>query len=231
MMQIKPFGFDRTFQTAAADIVADLGEDLLAEITSLRATIAQMHARHDDALHEARREGFEAGRDQAREERSQAVLAATDALHAALEDLDMRLSDQIRAIHQDAADVALAAAEILAGHAIDVAPARAIDEAIDRALQQVGRGTQLRIHVHPTLAATMEELLAARAGRERRKLELTLVPDPAIVPGDGTIAWNEGALAVDGAARRAAVMAELAPLIGVGGGRAKESGAANIAAR
>lgn len=230
-MQIKPFAFDRTFQAAGPDVMTGLGEDILAEVATLHATINQMRSRHEDALREARRDGFEAGREQAREERSEALLAAIDALHAALDDLDIRVSDQVRAINQDAADVALVAAEILAGHAIDFAPGRAVGEALDRALEQVGRGTNLVIRVHPTLHDAMEEQLAVRIGKERRKLNLTLLPDAGILPGDGSISWNEGALVVDGAARRAALMAEISPLLATDGAAAKESDAANIAAQ
>lgn len=230
-MEIKPFGFDRTFQTDAPDVMTELGADLLAEVATLRATIRDTRSSHEDALQAARREGFEAGRDQAREERSEALLAATDALHAALEELDVRTSHQVRAITQDAADVALAAAEILAGHAIDFAPGRAIDEALDRALEQVGRGIGLVIRVHPTLIEALEERLATRVARERRKLDLTLLPDGDVLPGDGQISWNEGALAIDAAARRAAVIAELSPLMIKGRADAKDSDTANIAAQ
>ncbi|QJU57435.1 flagellar assembly protein H [Sphingomonas sp. AP4-R1] len=228
-MEIKPFGFSRSFEIPGSQVAAELGEDLLAEMTTLRATIVQMRARHGEALLEARREGFEVGRTHASGEQSGALLAATDALHAALDNVDLRLSDQIRAIHRDAVDLALAAAATLAGHAIDFAPGRAVDEALDRALEQVERGTGLVIRVHPKLTEVMEERLATRIARERRKLNLTLMADETIQPGDGQISWKEGALGVDAAARRAALVAELAPLLDPAAPGTKESDTANIA--
>lgn len=228
-MEIKPFGFSRSFEIAHPQVAVELGEDLLSEITTLRATIVQMRARHGEALLEARREGFEVGRTHASGEQSGALLAATDALHAALDNMEQRVSDHIRNIHRDAVDLALAAGEMLAGHAIDFAPGRAVDEALDRALEQVDRGTGLVIRVHPRLADVMEERLATRISRERRKLNLTLMPDETILPGDGQISWKEGALGVEAAARREALMAELAPLLEPAAPGTKESDTANIA--
>lgn len=212
-MEIKPFGFNRSFELANSQVGAELSDDLLAEVATMRATLAQLRSRHAEALLEARLEGFEAGRVRASAESASALLAATDALHATLDDIDAHLSDQTRAIHRDAVDVALLAAEMLAGHAVDFAPARAVDEALGRALEQVTRGTALVIRVHPDLADAMAERLTTRIAQERRKLDLNLVPDESIVPGDGQISWNEGGLIVDAAKRREALMTELAPLM------------------
>ncbi len=109
--------------------------------------------------------------------------------------------------------MALAAAHVLAGHAIDHAPPRAIDEALGRVLQQVARGTRLVVRVHPALLADVQRMLAARQAQDRRKLSITVVGDEATPEGDALIFWDEGGLAVDMRARRAAVLAELGPLL------------------
>jgi flagellar assembly protein FliH len=150
---------------------------------------------------------------QARREREVALLSAADAIHAAIDEADARLAEAADTMAKDAAAVALAAAEMLAGHAIDQAPARAIDEALDRVLRQVARGTRLTIRVHPSLLSEVQRLIVARQEQDRRKLSIVAVADEATAEGDALIFWDEGGVAIDKAARRAAVLAELGPLL------------------
>jgi len=218
-IHVKPFGFDRVFHLSGAEPEAapepmiDTAPELAAEIAELRARLAAREEAHREELVRARADAFSAGLDQARRDRDVAVLAAADAINAALEQIDLRLDWAIEAMTADAAAVALAAAEALAGHAIDFAPARAIDEALDRVLRQVARGTRLTVKVHPTLLDDMRRLIEERQSRDRRKLSITPVPDEATPPGDAHIFWEEGGLTVSLEARRAAVLAELAPLL------------------
>ncbi len=67
--------------------------------------------------------GYEAGLRHARGEREAALLAALDAVHAAFENADQRLLSAAQSMTQDAAHVALLAGELLAGHALEQAPA------------------------------------------------------------------------------------------------------------
>lgn len=213
-IHVKPFGFDRVFRFASSEPAPANTIELSKQIAALQAENDRMVSEHIAALSLAREDGFAAGLAQARGERDTAMLAATDALHAAIDEIDARLTVTADAMMKDAAEVAFAAAEVLAGHAIDHAPARSVDEALGRVLQQVGRGTQLRVKVHPSLVEDIEDMIATRASKERRKLTINVVEDDAMAPGDALIHWDEGGLGVDAAARRAAVMAELGPLLG-----------------
>ncbi|USI73268.1 FliH/SctL family protein [Sphingomonas morindae] len=212
-MHIKPFGYERPFRVPEEAAAAAGPAQLHAQIETLRGALEAARLARDEAVETARREGFAAGLAQGREEAGGALLAAVDALQAGLDDLDARLADHVRHVVQDAAELALVAAETLAGHAVALEPVRAIDEALARVLAQLGRGTRLRLHLHPSLVGRMEQALAARAARERRTLAVTLVPDEALPPGDGTILWDEGGTELRAAARRAAIVAELAPFL------------------
>lgn len=212
-IHVKPFGFDRVFRFATSDTGAAHNTELLKQIAALQAEIDRQAAAHEAALSRARVDGFEAGLVQARSERATALLAAADALHASLDEIDARLSETADSMVRDAAEVAIAAADVLAGHAVAKAPGRAIDEALGRVLEQIGRGTRLNVRVNPALAEEVERLVAARAGQERRTLSIAVITDDALAPGDAVIFWDEGGLAIDGAARRAAVMAELGALV------------------
>lgn len=217
-ISIKPFGFDRVFRFGP---MAGEGEEpapppvdeLHARIAALQERIEQMRQDQEVALLKARSEGVAQGLAQARGERAEAMLSATDALHAALDELGGQWAQQSERIVHDAAEVALCAAELLAGHAIAQEPGRAIDEALGRTLRQVARGTALLVRVHPDSLEEIERLVAERRAGERRALSITIVADAAIAPNDAHIGWADGGLIVDAAARRAAVEHELGSLI------------------
>lgn len=215
-ISIKPFGFDRVFRFGSAPEEEPLpvatGE-LHAQIAALQERIEEMRRNEEAALLKARADGIAQGLAQARGERAEAMLSATDALHAALDDLSGRWSQESDRIAQEAAEVALSAAEMIAGHAIRQEPARAIDEALGRALRQVTRGTALLIRVHPDSLEDVERLVAERRAEERRALDISIVADEAIAPHDAHVGWAEGGLIIDAAARRAAVLRELGNLI------------------
>jgi flagellar assembly protein FliH len=226
-MHVKPFGFDRVFHVAGSEPAAAEPDTanarpdaatLQARIAALQDELAALHATHHEALAQARTDGFNAGLDQARREREAAILSAADAIHAAVEQIDLRLDAAIGAMTRDAAALALAAGETLAAHAVALAPGRAIDEALDRVLHQVARGTQLTVKVHPDLLAEVEARIGVRIRNERRKLSITALGDAAVPMGDAQIQWDEGGVSLDRAAREAAVRAELAPLLDDAGG-------------
>jgi flagellar assembly protein FliH len=215
-IHVKPFGFDRVFHISGGDEPAAPGDDtpeLLEKIADLQRQLASLEKGHRIELERARADGFSAGTAQARQSDEAAFLAAADAINAAIEQIDQRLDWAIETMKGDAAHTALAAAEVLAGHAIDHLPTRAIDEALDRVLSQVARGTALTIRVHPELLGAIERQIVKRAEQDRRKLTITAVADPSIAVGDADISWEEGGLEVDMAERRAAVHAEIAPLL------------------
>ena len=210
-MKVTPFGFDRIFhepETAPTiDVVA-----LSSRADSLADEIERLKREHAAELEQLRIQAHEAGRAEAAAELDAALLAAVDALHGALEDMDARIDRAAVDMRKDAAEAVLAAAEMMAGHAIEQYPLRAIDEALERVLDQVRRGTDLVIRTNPVLAPALEQRLEARLGRERRRLAFAVVPDGDIPVGDARVSWDQGGLAVDAAARRAAVIEELAPL-------------------
>ncbi|HKY82934.1 MAG TPA: flagellar assembly protein H [Sphingobium sp.] len=206
-ISVQPFGFDRVFRRATdpEDPPRTNTDELQSQIAALQDRVRQLRQENEETLAAARAHAFAEGLAQAREEREEAILAAADALHMGVEDLDRDLSSMMK----EAAGLALLAAEILAGHALAREPGRAIDEALGRALTQVARGTPLHVRVHPDSLEDVERLVARRRAGERRALSITLVEDRDIAPHDAHISWGEGGLMVDAAARRAAVIREL----------------------
>ncbi|WP_188054518.1 FliH/SctL family protein [Sphingosinithalassobacter sp. CS137] len=211
-LHVQRFAFDRVFTAAMPESEAPRS-DLTLELAALRKELAVLRADHEGALAMARADGFEAGLTHARTERDTALLSAVDSLQAGIEALDGQFAETAERLTGEATDVALAAAELLAGRALEAAPAAAIDGAIGRVLEQVARGTELLIRVHPDLVSEIEARIADRQSKDRRRLNLAVVPDPALVPGDAHIVWEQGGLVLDAAARRAEIAAELETLL------------------
>jgi len=210
---IRPFVFDSIFALPETTSEKASAHELHLEIAALKADLALMQQDQATLLEAVRAEAFEAGLQQARGERETAMLAAVDALQASIEHLDGRMDEIAVEVARDGAEVSLAAAELLAGRAIAEQPALAIDDAIGRVLRQVARGQELLVRVSPALAEDVERLIATRQSQDRRRLNLQVVSDPALAPGDAFIEWDQGALALDAEARRQAIVAELEALL------------------
>lgn len=209
---VQRFAFDRIFTLNAADPKINAA-DLELEIIALRAEIALLKSDQGGAIAMARAQGFDAGLAQARAEREVALLSAVDALHAGIEVIDAHFTEVSDRVAGEAAEIALAAADMLAGRALETAPAAAIDAAIGRVLGQVARGTELQVRVHPDLVADIEEKIVQRQSQDRRKLSLSVSADDTLALGDAVIGWEEGGLTLSAAARREAITAELESLL------------------
>ena len=211
---VERFGFDRIFtaQQSEEPTGASL-DDLTLELASLRAELALLKSDQATQIAIARAEGFEAGLAEARTERDTALLSAVDALQAGIETLDERFGEVSDRVTGEAAQIAVAAADMIAGRALALSPEATIDEAIGRVLSQVARGTELEIRVHPELIEALEAKIAERQSKDRRKLNLTVVGDVTLTRGDAMIGWEQGGLALNADARREAVMTELETLL------------------
>ncbi len=208
--RIRRFDFDQVFDAGSMP----LGD---ADMATLRRRVSELEADlasgdRDAAIDAARTAGFEAGLAQANAERQAALLAATDALHAAVEEVHTQLDRIADETAVSAAEVARLAAGMIAARMIDQAPATAIDEAIGRVLRQVARGQEIQVVVHPSLAGELERLVAVRQSGDRRRLGITVRGDPACAFPDAHIHWDQGGMILDAAERTAAVEAALAPV-------------------
>ena len=212
-LHIRPFGFDQIFATAYGEVDPTRDLDPWLRIEALRAELAIARQDGEERLAAARGEGFMEGQRQAREEQGAALLAATDAIHGAVENVEAALDSIAEQTVRDAAEVACAAAEMLAARALEAAPAAAIGEAIGRALRQIARGQEIQVAIHPGLVDAVEEIIAVRQAGDRRRLLLSAVADPAVAWGDAHIHWDQGGIVLDASVRAEAVAVALAGVL------------------
>lgn len=210
---IRPFGFDQVFTGArhTASALDDL--DPWLQIEALRAELAAAQQEGEARAVAAHAEGFAEGQVHARGEQTGALLAATDAIHGAIENVEAALESITERTVRDAVQVACAAAEMLAGRALEMAPCAAIDEAIGRALRQVARGQEIQVAVHPDLVTPVQDIIAVRQAGDRRRLALFVTADPAIAWGDAHIHWDQGGMVLDAALRAEAITTALAGIL------------------
>jgi flagellar assembly protein FliH len=213
--KIKPFAFDRIFAQAPAGGPAGKPDPLRlqAEVETLRAHLERVELERDMALADARKDGYEAGLEFARSEREAAVLAAIDALQAGVEQIAEEVEAAVARTTAEAAELALAAADLIAGRALETTPVATIDAALSRVLEQLGRNPKLLITVHTSLVEEMERLIAIRQSSDRRRMFLHVVGDETLPLGDTLISWQEGGLRLDADSRRDAVREELDGLL------------------
>mgnify|MGYP004263095375 CR=1 FL=1 len=155
-LQTQPFSFDRTFPVPDREPSRQYRRKtdpakLSDEIDILQREIAMLEESHAKELACARSEAFEAGRHHVLADREAAILSALDAMQASMEEISEKYCELRTEIVSDATQLAFAAAEAIAGHAIANLPGGAIDEAIGRALAQVTRGQEIEVKVHPDL--------------------------------------------------------------------------------
>jgi flagellar assembly protein FliH len=208
----RPFAFGTVFEAAPPASMYDVDEELSASV--LRTEIDAMRAAHADALATAYARGAQETEARIRAERDEALLAAIDALQSGWEDFAETRDAMIAQVQSEAAALALAIGESLAARATDDAPGEAIDQAIGRVLSLIARGQEVIVTVHPDQIADIENRVTARQSGDRRRLNILIEGDSTLAPGDAHLRWDGGGQHLDASARRSALEAELAAVMG-----------------
>lgn len=203
MSAAHPFAFEREFG----------GGFPLHDARALSDELERLQRESAGAAAEVRREAEAAALARLQAERDTALLEACEALREAVDRLEERHATSERELAADAAGLALEAADLLAGAALERTPSLAIEQAIDRALEDLRRGTPLEVRVHPDLVAPLEAAMQQRQQRDRRRLHVTVVADDQLAPGDARLRWERGEARLDREARREALARELAELL------------------
>ncbi len=140
------------------------------------------------------------------------ITGLADQLAAMATQLEQQQSATLDDIAAAAAQLALVAAEHLAGQALAHTPLGPIAGALHSAISSLPRGTDIAITVNPDHAAAMEARLKEMHQNERRQVSLSVSSDAALVLGDARFSWDGGGAILCRAQRRAAVASLIATL-------------------
>jgi flagellar assembly protein FliH len=126
--------------------------------------------------------------------------ASSDALRAIASLMQMmlgRLSEEAHSLRTDAAEVAIAAARVVAGTALDAFGEEAVADIVTTAVAQLRDVPRLVVRVSPDLAETIEARLIGCAREAGFNGEIAVRADPDASIGDCTLDWGDGAITHD----------------------------------
>lgn len=145
----------------------------------------------------ARTEGFQAGEAQARREAEGQLNGLVAQLARSAERLlaqdDARAAD----IELEAARVAIATAQGLAGAALAEKPLAAIEHAVRECLSHARHAPHLVLRVNEDAVEAVEVLIKRLAQQGGFAGKLVVLGEPDIAQGDGRIEWADGGFTVD----------------------------------
>lgn len=171
--------------------------------------MAELDPQYEVNLAIARADGFDAGYAAARAEVDATQAAVAGAIEIALSDSEAKIDQLVAELSAEAANLALAIGEHLAGIAskgTDAALARTVSDAVRQA---VGNPV-LRLTVASETAATVNKLANAAVDRIGACVRIDVEGDTSMRPGDIRADWQTGGLLSSAAERRAAVLADIA---------------------
>jgi flagellar assembly protein FliH len=162
----------------------------------------------------ARAEGFRAGQDEAHREVQSQLAGLTGQLARSAERLFAQEAARGAAIEEQAVNVAIAAAQALAGAALAQMPLAALAAAMREALSHARSAPHLVLRVHDSLVDAAEELVRKLTAESGFTGKAIVLGQSDIAPGDGRIEWAEGGFVLDSGHIGALVEQALARVFG-----------------
>lgn len=162
---------------------------------------------HEADVAIARADGFDAGYAAARAEADAAQAAAARAIEIALADSGTQIDRLIAELSAEAANLALAIGDHLAGHAQnpDAALAKLVGDAVRQAVGQ----PVLRLTVAPETVEAVRALASAAVDRIGAGIRVDVEGETGLRPGDIRADWQTGGLQSSSDERRSAVLASI----------------------
>jgi flagellar assembly protein FliH len=148
----------------------------------------------DEDIVAARAEGFAQGRADANAGIDRASGEALRAIANMMQMMLGSLADEATSLRVDAAQVAVAAAKIVATTALDAFGEQAVMDIVATAVEQLRDVPRLVVRVSPDLAATIEERLIGCAREAGFHGEIAVRADPSASNGDCTLDWGDATI-------------------------------------
>jgi flagellar assembly protein FliH len=151
-------------------------------------------ALNDDDLVAARAEGFKQGQAEANASIDRASGEALRAIANMMQMMLGRLSDEASSLREDAVQVALAAARIVATHALDAFGEEAVLDIVQTAVAQLRDVPRLVVRVAPELVEGVEARLAGCAREAGFSGEIVVRGDQGARNGDCVLDWGDATI-------------------------------------
>ncbi len=182
--------FDRNFEAPAPD--AEPPEIVIER---------ELRSQFEQELAAARASEYERGRNDGSHEARQSLEATTDQAVAQLVQqagsiLD-RLDDECRSTRSEAIQVALTAAERLAGELIQREPTALLESLFSKCLEYLGEAPHIAIRVNDALAERLQDKIQETAARQGFPGKVIVLGDPETQTGDCRIEWADGGVTRD----------------------------------
>lgn len=150
--------------------------------------------------------GREEGAEAARQSLEARTLEAAGELVASAESLMQRLEQECRAVRKDAVELALAAAERLAGELVRREPTALLEGLFADCLEHLRSEPHIAVRVNDDLAEPLEKAVSAIAAERGFAGRIVVLGDPETARGDCRIEWADGGIERDFDALRASIV-------------------------
>jgi flagellar assembly protein FliH len=188
------------------DTVFEMTDDVISDAARARKRITLTQGELDAMLSLSRNEGLSAGQVRAAEELSHAAHGAIAAIDAAV----ARLAEDIEAVREQAAQVALAAARKLAHGALTHFSAQEVEETLREAMHQAIGEPRLVLRASAGVVEALQARIADIAHDEGYDGRVQIAAEPQLRNADCRIEWRGGGVERSEAAIDAAVAALIA---------------------
>ncbi|MEZ5958950.1 MAG: FliH/SctL family protein [Hyphomonadaceae bacterium] len=149
-------------------------------------------------------DGYERGKNDATAQAERRTAAALEAIADAASAVLTRLNAESHAMRAEAASVALAAAQKIAGAALDEFGAARAAQAIEAAMDALRHQPRLVVKLPPDLAEQLKPRIAEMCETHAYASAVLVRAEPGLKTGEVVIDWSDGVIAMDpaDAARR-----------------------------
>lgn len=186
MAEIRKYAFDTEFAPDGA---------IMRESAS-RITPEQMQS--------ASTEGYERGKNDAAAQAARRTAAALEAIADATSAVLTRLNAESHAMRTEAARVALAAAQKIAGAALDAYGIERAAQAVEAAMDALRHQPRLVVKLPPDMAEELKPRITEMCETHAYASAVLVRAEPGLKTGEVVIDWSDGVIAMDpaDAARR-----------------------------
>ncbi len=145
----------------------------------------------------ANAEGYERGKNDATAQAERRTAAALEAIADATSAVLTRLNAESQAMRVEAAQIAMAAAQKIAGAALDSFGVERAAQAIEAAMDSLRHQPRLVVKLPPDMAEELKPRISAMCETHAYASAVMVRAEPELKTGEVVIDWSDGVIAMD----------------------------------